>query len=69
MWKQWAVLKVAGLLPQITYQEITDFEYFLTAEHRLSQRNVDADMLNVVKNMLADVSAIGPSSEELRGYG
>ena len=28
MWKKWAVLEVAGLLPQITSQEITDFEYF-----------------------------------------
>ena len=27
------------------------------------QRNVDVDMLNVVKNVLADVSRVSPSSD------
>ena len=39
------------------------------------QRKVDVDMLNAVKSVLADVSSVGPSSEEsfckplLRGEG
>ena len=28
------------------------------------QRKVDVDMLNAMKSMLADVSSVGPSSEQ-----
>ena len=30
------------------------------------QRKVDVDMLNAVKSMLADISSISPSSEQIR---
>ena len=31
------------------------------------QRKVDVDMLNAVKSVLADVSSVSPSSEQIRG--
>ena len=35
-----------------------------TAKRRMYQRDVDVDMLNAVKNLLADVSSVSPSSEQ-----
>ena len=35
----------------------------LSKESRLYQRKVSMDMLNAVKNVLADVSSVSPSSE------
>ena len=35
----------------------------------VAQLKVDVGMLNTVKNYLADVSRVGPSSEQLRAYG
>ena len=34
-------------------------------EHRLDQRKVDVDTLNTVKHVLAEVSSVSPSSEQL----
>ena len=34
-------------------------------EHRLDQRKVDVDMLNTVKHVLAGISTVSPSSEQL----
>ena len=34
-------------------------------EHRLDQRKVDVDTLNIVKHVLAEVSSVSPLSEQL----
>ena len=50
--------------------KFTDREMFHTLKFRVShvkrtmyQGKVDVDMLNAVKNVLADVSSVSPSSE------
>ena len=37
----------------------------MAVKHTMYQRKVDVDMLNAVKSVLADVSSISPSSEEV----
>ena len=37
--------------------------------YTMYKRKVDVDMLNAVKSVLADVSSVSPSSEQIWGYG
>ena len=57
------------LLRAILHRDSDPLRHSIKFKRGMYQPEVDVDMLNAIKSLLADVSSVSPSSEQRMDYG